>query len=179
MSDHESKWTEYFLYGMFVLVMAVGCSGCVPWQAYRHYEGPERSLEEVAVLFVWRPVFVESIDDDENVPSLRESSNFNLFEYHLLPGSHSITAFYRRKTEPSRYLYGESITRNLSFEAGYVYEIKGGTDLSYSPMSEGQWNMSIHKVGSVDEYACTLGRESVDNAPGHWKKNEYYDSCSQ
>lgn len=181
---------------LIILFFASGCS-LQPWPVYRAYKGPERSLDEVAVLLLRYPY-----DQQCPVPIEIDGSNVEYsgkcpLEYHLLPGTHSIEAIY--STSP-RYS-SSSLTKESTFLAGQVYRLNPQANMHFlstheqkerglrSPhdMMRGDWYFTIKHIGPVESVAKTHILPIIQKKiffigypnripPEHW--NKYIDPTS-
>ena len=89
---------------ILAIVIAAVISGCGSWVVVRAYDGPKRHFEETAILFACSPpVRVTFVDNKSGKYPFGEeevlgSCAGRLCEWHLLPGKHSITAYYEECT---------------------------------------------------------------------------------
>ena len=137
-----------------------GCSHTV----CRYYEGPERPLQEVAVLLTDLPSQVSLFGSYLGVNLVEIDGQPPCYETHLLPGQHSIKGiyhsheiFYGKSTDT----WGSSIVIRDTFKKGHVYIARGevmGTT----------WRMDMKDLGTVEEVAPDM----VKNCSGgpHWRK---------
>ncbi|MGD8500456.1 MAG: hypothetical protein PVJ86_07395 [Phycisphaerales bacterium] len=150
-------------------IMVCGCSP-VPWKVCLAYGGPERPLEEVAVLlkgpvYVPNRSFGKAAVDSISIDSYRSEA----FETHLLPGTHSLTVFVHRRGRSSSTV--QSITFSHNFSKGQVYEVyraAGGRS--------GKRGLHFYHVASVARAAPWITRKRVvsnipnEFAPAHWQE---------
>jgi len=156
---------------LFVLSLAV--YGCVPGTRVDVYDGPTRSLQEVAVLIVemnrWctesAGPHIEAVDG--------KKVNHWALEYHLLPGPHTIDFTYRGKGGSGRIYTKEPWRLEADFKEGHVYRIfshfLGSDPNERFPLSrgvlagvtsgifrgpKGYFQNGLLLLGTVEEVAC-------------------------
>lgn len=148
--------------GMLIVIMVIiliSLSGCGPsWKVIRTYDGPKKSVEEIAIVFALKPIIVTAIDN-------KPAGLYDrwLLEWHLLPGKHSITAYYYCVTDfkesynwegsgyTTSYLYGELMTKSANFQKGFVYQL--GSDTVFKDNSPVSWRLLLEKRGTIKEVA--------------------------
>ena len=163
--------------------MLCGCSG--PWRIDWTYDGKRRPLEDIAVLFsseisqdnpwilVGRGLIITTIDGE--APKGRKGGGLYPFEVHLLPGKHEICC-YRHIIDGPRFLKTNTITINVLFEKGQVYELITGAEL-YG--NEPRWSLGCRKWGSLSKVASEIvtkrkpepapfGGTFYSKPPSHW-----------
>jgi len=155
---------------VFIITITNIC-GCA-WNVKRLYEGDERPLNEIAVLLVGEPVFLARIDDIKAYrPCFLMCADRQ--ECHLLPGIHSITAYFSsegyfypniQKTSA----YGKELTVQSYFSAGSVYRLK-------PIVSSDRWRFEVVRAGTIDEVVCSSDPGTsiwkwadLDIPPSHW-----------
>lgn len=147
---------------LFGLLAASALLGCFTVRAQRTYEGPERPLEEVAVL--WSiGTDVQSIDGGRAQSfgnALAQGALQQGVEFHLLPGRHSITASYS-----DGYFRGAPITRTAQFEKGVVYTLRNNVGVV-------RWTFHIVALGPIGDVACNrnLPEWQFREMPAHWQR---------
>ena len=164
---------------LFVLSLAV--YGCVPGTRADVYDGPTRSLQEVAVLIVdmnrWctesAGPHIEAVDG--------EKVNHWALEYHLLPGPHTIDFTYSGKGGTGKIYTKKPWRLENDFKGGHVYRIFShflGTDPNEPfPLfrgalagvtsgifrgPKGYFENGLLLLGTVEDVAC-----SPDLLPDH------------
>jgi len=130
---------------IIVVTLVCGCGQSGGQSVYLVYEGPERPLEEVAILLEQHvDVSVYSIDDQSSRKGKPPSDHE---EYQLLPGHHSIVATYHASSE-----YGKPITIKHNFQRGHVYRCSRAKMMN-------RWMLDIYEWGTYKEVACELGKK--------------------
>jgi len=157
VSDYLSMGVGQLVLWMFVLLMVGFLSGC-SWPVHHCYKGPELPLEEVAVLRTVGPVFVMSIDGEADAGRAQQKVHGlgSRIEYHMQPGTHSVTARYRNiETDGRRYTKTTAgkITKSFDLVKGYVYTLEGS-------IFGNRWTMTTVRSGTVYEIACSRNRFS-------------------
>jgi len=161
-----------------VLTLSVIVSGCSPWGVFRFYDGPERPLGEVAVLFVNRPPLNLLQIDGKKLSG-------SWAEYHLPPGEHSFVAFYSTEVDfASVSLTGHQST-SCDLIKGRCYRLEGklrdedGKPFSpdvfenpslllLAPPDKLFWQLKCTRLKTVGEVASVLAKNW--RAPPHWSK---------
>ena len=119
----------------FVLITTLApiLSGCYgPWDVYRSYEGPERPLEDVAVLFTG---YVPNQESNASCWIVDGSLTNSEQEVHLLPGIHAITCTYLdidyysdHRGMWQKTISGKPITTLHNFKQGQAYKVVTSLD---------------------------------------------------
>jgi len=193
----HSSWAVF----RWVLVLTLGlmASSCAfSWRVARFYDGPQRPLEEVAVLFTKDPIFAVRIDGRGTGDSLLYG---NKTEYHLEPGIHSITGCFNYWNWSGTVGWkGARMTISPDFKSGRVYKLVGDVEFKQYSLDAGMsistgitevsdresaavfesklpkkgwiagvsWKPKVKAEGTIEDIAPRLAEE--EHAPPHWRE---------
>jgi len=165
---------------ILVLVVSLGFASSCGVTGYQRYEGPERPLEEVAVLFEKPPAYLQklqAVDEQKDGVTITlikgntpPGSSWGFLrswetEHHLEPGRYKVTSLYFTAGASWKSI-GSPISLSHHFDKGHVYRLEA--TLTHDTFGMSRWRPKIIYVGTVEEVAPRRAKEWF--SPTHWRK---------
>jgi hypothetical protein len=177
---HWTVLSHRVLCVVMLFMLPLGMYGCISPISVKVYDGPERSLREVAVVIVDmnRSRIISAGPRIQAID--RHKVNNEALEYHLLPGEHTIDFTFRGIMDGERGYTKEPWQLHENFRKGHVYRIFANF-VGWDPDerfprvraswpfggAKGYYDEGLVLLGTVEDVACSP--ELLPDHEGHYK----------